>query len=146
MNETLALALGGSVAALMVIGLIAALIFVCAYHKGIYKSFKKPVRTMGVIGEVRVVSGESYGDESSRDYYVITYSYTDNGGVQRAKYVQVAAKRRQYGRQDSSPLRQPKPSKQHCRLSAEVREKFVVEGFDSTCRDHTARRDHRDIV
>lgn len=80
MNETLVLALEVSGAA---IGLIAALIFVCTYHTGIYKSFKKPVKTMGVIGEVRVVSGESHGDESTRGYYVITYSYTDNGGVQR---------------------------------------------------------------
>lgn len=65
MNETLVLALEVSGAA---IGLIAALIFVCTYHTGIYKSFKKPVNTMGIIDDVQRVSDNDDGE----DYYLIT--------------------------------------------------------------------------
>lgn len=48
----------------------------------IYKSFKKPVKTMVFIDVARV-GGESHGGDSTRTCYVIKYSYTDNGGVRR---------------------------------------------------------------
>ncbi|MDE6728708.1 MAG: hypothetical protein K2J80_12345 [Oscillospiraceae bacterium] len=91
MNDTLTLALIVSGMVLLLMPFIALIIFVCTYHMNIYKSFKKPVKTMGFIDEARV-GGESHGGDSTRDYYVITYSYTDNGGVRRTNTLQLAAK------------------------------------------------------
>ena len=79
MNDTFTLALIVSAMSLMLILFIALIIYVCTYHMRIYKNFKKPVKTMGVVDDVRRVKAEHHGE----DYYVITYSYTDNCGVRR---------------------------------------------------------------
>lgn len=74
MNDTLTLIV--SVVAIVLILFIALIIFVCTYHVRIYKSLKKPVKTMGVIGKTEYVSDSDEGE----GYYVITYAYSDNAG------------------------------------------------------------------
>lgn len=74
---TLTLMISGG--AILLVLLVALIIFVCTYHTGIYRRMKKPVKTMGIIDDAEHKDGGDEGD----DYYVITYSYTDNGGVRR---------------------------------------------------------------
>ncbi|MCM1165334.1 MAG: hypothetical protein NC299_12180 [Lachnospiraceae bacterium] len=62
---------------LMLIVFIGVIIFVCTYHTGIYKGFKKPVKTMGLIDEAQYIRDSNDGE----GYYLITYSYTDNVGL-----------------------------------------------------------------
>lgn len=134
MNDTLALALIASGGALLLILFIAVIIFVCTYHVNIYKSFKKPVKTMGIIDEARYVH-DPHGGEA---HYLITYSYTDNGVVRRTnafKWLQNIGKASDKLR---AALRQSIPAKRHRRLSVKVREKSLVEGTYHSCGDKSA--------
>lgn len=79
MNDTLTLTLIISGSAILLVLFIALIIFVCTYHTGIYRRMKKPVKAMGIIEDAELKDG---GDEGN-DYYVITYSYTDNAGIRR---------------------------------------------------------------
>lgn len=80
MNDTLTLALTVSGMALLFIVFIGVFICVCSRHSKIYKSFKKPVKTMGVIDDIRLASVPH--DDEQR--YIITYSYTDGGGMRHS--------------------------------------------------------------
>ncbi len=77
MDNTLALALTVSLGTFGVILLVSLIVFVCTYHTGVYKSFRKPVKTMGVI------EGTEYIDvpDEGENFYLITYSFTDNAGI-----------------------------------------------------------------
>lgn len=76
MNDTVILVTAVS-GGLLLIALIGVIVFVCTYHTGIYKSFKKPVKTMGLIDEAQYIRDSNDGE----GYYLITYSYTDNVGL-----------------------------------------------------------------
>lgn len=76
MNDMLALIL--IVSAALLILLVVLIILVCTYHKRFYRSFKKPVKTMGIIDDV-----EAESDEEGGTSYIIAYSYTDNAGMRR---------------------------------------------------------------
>lgn len=78
MNDTLTLAVIISGMALLV--LIGVIIYVCTYHSGIYKSFRNPVKTTGVIVEARYIDVPDDGE----NFYLITYSFTDSAGVRHS--------------------------------------------------------------
>lgn len=83
MKDQLMLAVSISIGVLMLILFIGIIIFICTYHTGIYKRFKKPVKTTGIIDKTeydRGYEGYSEGYEPP-GHYIITYSYTDNTGV-----------------------------------------------------------------
>ncbi len=82
MNKQLGLMVIVSISALALILFIVVIIFVCTYHTSIYKRFKKPVKTIGIIDKKEYVQGyDSYVDGyNPRGHYIITYSYTDNMG------------------------------------------------------------------
>lgn len=84
-NHQLGLAIIASIGALTLILFIGIIIFICTYHTNIYKRFKKPVKVMGIIDKTEYVRG-SYdysGGYQVPDYYIVTYSYTDNAGQRR---------------------------------------------------------------
>ncbi len=57
--------------------LVSLIVFVCTYHTGVFKSFRKPVKTMGVIEETQYIDDPDEGE----NFYLITYSFTDNAGI-----------------------------------------------------------------
>ena len=69
----------------MLIIFIGIIIFICTYHTRIYKRFKKPVKTMGIIDKTEYVRGgnDYNGGYETPDYYIVTYSYTDSMGQRR---------------------------------------------------------------
>ncbi len=60
--------------------LVSLIVFVCTYHTGVYKRFKKPVKTMGVIEETQYIDVPDEGE----NFYLITYSFTDSAGTRRS--------------------------------------------------------------
>ena len=77
MEETFELALTVSIGTFGVILLVSLIVLVCTYHTGVYKSFGKPVKTMGVIEQTRYIDVPDEG----KNFYLITYSFTDNAGI-----------------------------------------------------------------
>ena len=59
--------------------IFAVIRYVRTNYIGVYKRFKKPVQTTGVIEWVECVELPQQGGS----YYIITYSYTDNTGERR---------------------------------------------------------------
>ncbi len=84
-DHQLGLAIIVSIGVLMLILFIGIIIFICTYHTKIYKRFKKPVKVMGIIDKTEYVRGsDDYsGGYEVPDYYIVTYSYTDNWGQRR---------------------------------------------------------------
>lgn len=65
----------------LLIGLIAAIVFVCTYHGRVYRSLKQPTITKGVIDNIHVIHVPSHNECSpGGDYYQITCSYNDHLG------------------------------------------------------------------
>ncbi len=85
MDNWLKLSIIVSIGALMLIIFIGIIIFICTYHTRIYKRFKKPVKTMGIIDKTEYVRGgnDYNGGYETPDYYIVTYSYTDSTGQRR---------------------------------------------------------------
>ena len=82
-DHQLRLAIIVSIGALILILFIGIIIFICTYHTKIYKRFKKPVKTMGIIDDTEYVSPPPAaidGSYTPPGHYTVTYSYTDNMG------------------------------------------------------------------
>jgi len=81
-DHQLGLVIIASIGALMLVLFIGIVIFICTYHKGIYKRFKKPVKVTGIIDNTEYIRGSNdySGGYEVPDYYIVTYSYTDNTG------------------------------------------------------------------
>lgn len=80
MDNSFALALTASLGVLGIILLVSLVVFVCTYHTGVYKSFRKPVKTIGVIEEARYIDVPDEGE----NFYLITYSFTDKAGIRHS--------------------------------------------------------------
>lgn len=86
MNEKNVIIIGICGTVLMIAALTAIIVYICTYHSRIYKSLKKPVKTMGEIISAEWVRGyESYSDGyETPGHYIITCSFTDNTGQPRS--------------------------------------------------------------
>lgn len=79
MNDVRTLALIVSGTAILLIVFIAVIVYVCTYHVRIYKDLKKPVKTVGIVEDVKYYD-DPETDNSYSHYWLITYSYEDNSG------------------------------------------------------------------
>lgn len=77
MSETAVVIAGVSAVAVIIIAVIAVVIFAVTRHGAVYRSFKKPVRTMGIVDGVEYVEPHINGGEP---HYIISYYYTDSAG------------------------------------------------------------------
>lgn len=84
-DQNLMLAVIISIGVLALILFIGIIIFICTYHTRIYKHLKKPVKVTGIIDKTEYVRGSNdySGGYEVPDYYIVTYSYTDNTGQRR---------------------------------------------------------------
>lgn len=84
-DQNLRLAVIISIGVLGLILFVGIIIFICTYHARIYKRLKKPVKVTGIIDKTEYVRGSNdySGGYEAPDYYIVTYSYTDNAGQRR---------------------------------------------------------------
>lgn len=84
-REKLAVIIGISGTVLFLAVLTAVIIYICTYHSRIYKSLKKPVKTMGeILGEEWVRGYDTYSEGyQPSGHYIVTVAFTDNAGQPR---------------------------------------------------------------
>lgn len=78
MGETVAVIAGVSAVALIIAAIVAITLFTVTRYGAVYKSFKKPVKTTGIVDAVEYAA--SHSDEGE-DHFIIRYSYTDGAGA-----------------------------------------------------------------
>lgn len=84
MDNQLMLAVVVSLGVVIFVLFIGIIIFICTYHTKIYKRFKNPVKTTGIIDKTEHDPGPPVaidGSYTPPGHYIITYSYTDNMGM-----------------------------------------------------------------